>query len=156
MAYEFKKLSEVTTLEEIPENVSLIGESNGEIVRLPSNGLGGGVDMVIVFNNYFEGATIDDIVIKSGTVAEVLKKLKNNESVNVAIVNPKGRWGSYSSQTTCCIAYQVSEAGDTGTIGIRWQYAHLFMADQLTPRHYLLVLENDEDQDRVRSYTIGS
>lgn len=43
MSYEFKKLSEVAALTEVPEGAKVLAESNGQIVRVPGSGLGGGV-----------------------------------------------------------------------------------------------------------------
>lgn len=42
MATEFKKLSEVTTLEEAAETAHVLIEENGEIYRVPKTAVGGG------------------------------------------------------------------------------------------------------------------
>ena len=42
MSYEFKKLSEVEALTEVPEGAKVLAEANGQIVRVPGSGLGGG------------------------------------------------------------------------------------------------------------------
>lgn len=42
MATEFKKLSEVTTLEEASETAHVLIEENGEIYRVPKTAVGGG------------------------------------------------------------------------------------------------------------------
>ena len=42
MSYEFKKLSEVEALTEVPEGAKVLAEANGKIVRVPGSGLGGG------------------------------------------------------------------------------------------------------------------
>lgn len=41
MSYEFKKLSEVEALTEVPEGAKVLAEANGQIVRVPGSGLGG-------------------------------------------------------------------------------------------------------------------
>ena len=41
MSYEFKKLSEVAALTEVPEGAKVLAEANGQIVRVPGSGLGG-------------------------------------------------------------------------------------------------------------------
>lgn len=41
MSYEFKKLSEVQALTEVPEGAKVLAEANGQIVRVPGSGLGG-------------------------------------------------------------------------------------------------------------------
>lgn len=42
MAYEFKKLSEVESIEEFPEGAKVLIENNGNINRCAADGLGGG------------------------------------------------------------------------------------------------------------------
>lgn len=41
MSYEFKKLSEVEALTEVPDGAKVLAEANGKIVRVPGSGLGG-------------------------------------------------------------------------------------------------------------------
>ncbi len=41
MAYEFKKLSEVEALENVPEEATVLAEVGGAIKRVPGEGLGG-------------------------------------------------------------------------------------------------------------------
>ena len=41
MSYEFKKLSEVEALTEVPDGAKVLAEANGQIVRVPGSGLGG-------------------------------------------------------------------------------------------------------------------
>ena len=41
MSYEFKRLSEVAALTEVPEGAKVLAEANGQIVRVPGSGLGG-------------------------------------------------------------------------------------------------------------------
>ena len=41
MSYEFKKLSEVAALTEVPDGAKVLAEANGQIVRVPGSGLGG-------------------------------------------------------------------------------------------------------------------
>lgn len=50
MAYEFKKLSEVESLSEAPEGANLLAEIDGEVKRIPSDGLkSGGSATPVVF-----------------------------------------------------------------------------------------------------------
>lgn len=42
MSYEFKKLSEVQAMDVVPEGAKVLAEANGQIVRVPGSGLGGG------------------------------------------------------------------------------------------------------------------
>ena len=48
MATEFKKLSEVTTLEEAAETAHVLIEENGEIYRVPKSLVGGGAKGMVV------------------------------------------------------------------------------------------------------------
>lgn len=50
MNYEFTKLSEVESLNEVPENATVLAEVDGKIKRVPSGGLGGsgGVKTAII------------------------------------------------------------------------------------------------------------
>ena len=41
MSYEFKKLSEVESLPEVPDGAKVLAEANGQIVRVAGSGLGG-------------------------------------------------------------------------------------------------------------------
>lgn len=48
MNYEFKKLSEVESLSEVPENATVLAEVDGSIKRIPSSGLGGSIKTAII------------------------------------------------------------------------------------------------------------
>lgn len=48
MATEFKKLSEVTVLEEATDNSYVLIEENGEIYRVPKATVGGGAQGMVV------------------------------------------------------------------------------------------------------------
>jgi hypothetical protein len=48
MAYEFKKLSDVEALTEVPENATVLAEVNGAIKRIPGNGLGGSSSGLVI------------------------------------------------------------------------------------------------------------
>lgn len=55
MSYEFKKLSEVEALTEVPDGAKVIAEVNGQIRRVPGSGLGGsgGIKTAIIkFSDY--------------------------------------------------------------------------------------------------------
>lgn len=58
MAYEFKKLSEVEALSEVPENATVLAEVDGSIKRIPSNGLGGagGIKTAIIMSSDYYDA----------------------------------------------------------------------------------------------------
>lgn len=60
MAYEFKKLSDVTLLDSVPEGATVLAEVDGAIRRVPGDGLGGGGGQTNMFNNYwYPGVTLE-------------------------------------------------------------------------------------------------
>lgn len=58
MAYEFKKLSEVEALNEVPDGANALVEVGGEIKRVPGNGLGGagGIATAIIKSSDYDSA----------------------------------------------------------------------------------------------------
>ena len=58
MSYEFKKLSEVEALTEVPEGAKVLAEANGQIVRVPGSGLGGsgGIKTAIIKSSDYDQA----------------------------------------------------------------------------------------------------
>jgi hypothetical protein len=58
MAYEFKKLSEVDALTEVPEGANALIEINGDIKRVPGSGLGGatGIKTAIIKDSGYDSA----------------------------------------------------------------------------------------------------
>ena len=56
MATEFKKLSEVTTLEEAAETAHVLIEENGEIYRVPKTAVGGGIKTAIIRDSRYSNA----------------------------------------------------------------------------------------------------
>jgi hypothetical protein len=56
MNYEFKKLSEVESLNEVPENATVLAEVDGSIKRIPSSGLGGSIKTAIIKQVDFDDA----------------------------------------------------------------------------------------------------
>ena len=68
MSYEFKRLSEVEALTEVPEGAKVLAEANGQIVRVPGSGLGGGTGIktaIIKSSNY--DAALDFVSGKTST-----------------------------------------------------------------------------------------
>lgn len=58
MSYEFKKLSEVQAMDEVPEGAKVLAEANGQIVRVPGSGLGGssGIKTAIIKSSDYDRA----------------------------------------------------------------------------------------------------
>lgn len=58
MAFEFKKLSDVEALNEVPEGANALVEINGAIKRVPGSGLGGaaGIKTIIIRSSDYENA----------------------------------------------------------------------------------------------------
>ena len=69
MSYEFKKLSEVAALTEVPEGAKVLAEANGQIVRVPGSGLGGsggGIKTAIIKSSNYDAA-LDFVSGKTST-----------------------------------------------------------------------------------------
>lgn len=71
MAYKFTKLSEVPSLEEVPDGANAIIEVDGEIKRVPGDGLGG-------------GATIPTAIIRMDTSSFLGDDEASPSSINLA------------------------------------------------------------------------
>lgn len=58
MAYEFKKIAEVEALDKVPDGANALIEVNGEIKRVPGNGLGGagGIATAIIKSSDYDNA----------------------------------------------------------------------------------------------------
>lgn len=58
MSYQFKRLSEVEALTEVPEGAKVLAEANGKIVRVPGSGLGGsgGIKTAIIKASNYDQA----------------------------------------------------------------------------------------------------
>lgn len=56
MSYEFKKLSEVAAMNDVPEGAKVLAEVNGQIVRVPGSGLGGdtGIKTAIIKSSNYD------------------------------------------------------------------------------------------------------
>lgn len=55
MSYEFKRLSDVEALPEVPEGATVLAEVNGAIKRIPGNGLGGaGIKTAIIKDSGYD------------------------------------------------------------------------------------------------------
>ena len=73
MSYEFKKLSEVEALTEVPEGAKVLAEANGQIVRVPGSGLGG------------SGGGIKTAIIKSSDYDQALQGVQSYDSAKPEI-----------------------------------------------------------------------
>ena len=72
MSYEFKKLSEVEALTEVPEGAKVLAESNGQIVRVPGSGLGGSGGGVFIVNITATDQGNDSYIYESDKTLEEL------------------------------------------------------------------------------------
>lgn len=81
MSYEFKKLSEVQAMDEVPEGAKVLAEANGQIVRVPGSGLGGsgGIKTAIIKASNYDAA-LDYISGKTSTAPDL-------ENVTFSCVN---------------------------------------------------------------------
>ena len=76
MSYEFKKLSEVAALTEVPEGAKVLAEANGQIVRVPGSGLGGSTGGACLFR--INATAEDDGSITSDKTYEEIKDAINS------------------------------------------------------------------------------
>lgn len=81
MSYEFKRLSEVEAMTEVPEGAKVLAEANGQIVRVPGSGLGGsgGIKTAIIKSSNYDDA-LDFISGKASTPPDL-------ENVTFSCVN---------------------------------------------------------------------
>lgn len=87
MALEFKKLSEVTAVEEISDAANLLVEDNGEIKRAPKTVIGGGIKGFIIFTQTASGYSCNHTF---GEVAEMFDNLTLN--MVILVVARDGRY----------------------------------------------------------------
>ena len=76
MSYEFKKLSEVAALTEVPDGAKVLAEANGQIVRVPGSGLGGSTGGACLFR--INATAEDDGSITSDKTYEEIKDAINS------------------------------------------------------------------------------
>lgn len=83
MSYEFKKLSEVEALTEVPEGATVLAEVGGAIKRIPGEGLGGGggVGLIVETTNPYDMST----ATANMTLTEALEKLRAKELLSGAL-----------------------------------------------------------------------
>ena len=82
MSYQFKRLSEVEALTEVPEGAKVLAEANGQIVRVPGSGLGGsggGIKTAIIKASNYD-AMLDYMSGKTSTPPDL-------ENVTFSCVN---------------------------------------------------------------------
>lgn len=82
MSYEFKKLSEVEAMTEVPAGAKVLAEANGQIVRVPGSGLGGsggGIKTAIIKDSNYD-AMLDYMSGKTSTFPDL-------ENVTFSCVN---------------------------------------------------------------------
>lgn len=79
MDYTFTKLSEVESLPEVPEVATVIAEVDGEIKRIPSNGLGGaGIKTAVIKHVSYDDAI--NAVIYGGATESSIATVSDNDS----------------------------------------------------------------------------
>ena len=105
MATEFKKLSEVTTLEEAAETAHVLIEENGEIYRVPKTavgGAGGGIKTAIIRDSRYLNAIAGVSTVASAapavtyecinmTFEEAYETMAKGEPLNVVGMLMMGR-----------------------------------------------------------------
>lgn len=105
MSYEFKKLSEVQALTEVPEGAKVLAEMNGQIVRVPGSRLGGDTG-------------IKTAIIKSSNYDQALREMQGTQPSFPPV-----------KETYSCINMAFAEAYEALTNGEPVN-AHLMIADE--------------------------
>jgi hypothetical protein len=96
MSYEFQKLSEVEALTEVPEGASVLAEVNGDIKRIPGDGLGGSV--------------IKTAIIKSSDYDEAIAVCQSGGAAPTSSVEPELTY--YCINMTFEEAYETMASGE--------------------------------------------
>lgn len=89
MSYEFKRLSEVEALTEVPDGAKVIAEVNGQIRRVPGSGLGGsggGVNDVYTVKQIREYTEGGEALTVEGTLQEAIAAYKQGKTLRLADV----------------------------------------------------------------------
>lgn len=100
MSYEFKRLSEVAAMADMPEGAKVLAEVNGQIVRVPGSGLGGsgGIKTAIIKSSDYDQAlagvqtfiTTDPEITYSCinmTFEEAYEAMANGEPMDALMMN---------------------------------------------------------------------
>lgn len=110
---EFKKLSDVESVETVSDNANILIEENGVIKKASKTEVGGnhGVDMIICLNNLYN----KDFSIVHGNASEIIAKLDNREVVCVVLTGEMNLGSIYVS-TLCCQAHDVHVVHQNGEL----------------------------------------
>ena len=98
MNYEFKKLSEVESLAEVPENATVLAEVDGKIKRIPGSGLG--------------GSDIKTAIIKHMDYDNAIEYLKSESSPRSSSAMMSDSSEYYCTNMTFDEAYEIMSAGE--------------------------------------------
>ncbi len=126
MSYQFKKLSEVEALTEVPEGAKVLAEANGQIVRVPGSGLGGsgGIKTAIIKSSDYDQALAGVQTFATAeityscidmTFEEAYDALANGEPMNVLTMNAKN---SYVFNKHCAVYFFGMSINNVPCIGI--------------------------------------
>ena len=102
MSYEFKRLSDVEALPEVPEGATVLAEVNGSIKRIPGDGLGGaGIKTAIIkdsgYDNILSGIMSASAVAPSYTY-ECLNMTFDEAYETMANGEPLAVFGMFTSE----------------------------------------------------------
>lgn len=128
MSYEFKKLSEVEALTEVPDGANVIAEANGQIVRVPGSGLGGatGIKTAIIKSSDYDQALqgVQSYVSEAPAVTyscinmtfeEAYEALANGEPMNVHLMSVTN---NYLYNSHCALIFLGMSINNVPFIGI--------------------------------------
>lgn len=91
MSYQFKRLSEVEALTEVPEGAKVLAEANGKIVRVPGSGLGGGTGSgMLIVNVDFDNKSVDC------SFEDIVDAIKQGRGVVLRNTDTKGNFSDFN------------------------------------------------------------
>ena len=139
MATEFKKLSEVTTLEEAAETAHVLIEENGEIYRVPKTAVGGIKTAIIRDSRYLNAIAGVSTMASAAPAAafecinmtfeEAYETMAKGEPLNVVgmltvagAVNVQGlvKFAGTEEFGTPCLAVGFKPASNSNTLTLFW------------------------------------
>lgn len=137
MAYEFKKLSKVDTVETVSDTASVLIEENGVIKRAPKTEVGGKSaewDVVIHLEGGYTMETVESFELVQGSFDELYEKIKSKKMPK-ACIYWHYHYGEYSDKCTNMVSFTIWNDEDRISIDF-------FISED--NRHHLYMHPNNE------------
>lgn len=135
MSYEFKKLSDVELLEEVPEGANALIEADGVICKVPGSNLGGGNSIPTAILESDLSADSDGFysaTCKNMTYDEVKAIFKSGGSVNARLLSPPGMEGGWFVQDSISIISSYVDRADAGVELVQFLF-YATLQEPITP-----------------------